>query len=326
MRSSTGRPARSPSPPPIVAREDELLGPAELGEAGADRPRVKRPVPVTTPRCSMPITAPGSHSVTRMRSTVVNGPTRVRQSNSVPTPDRCSVDELDRLGVGHPLGVRRDVLHRGPHRARPARRWWCRGGCASGRRPAAGAAACSGATEFAKIPLPSSNPATTLVRGTISTCQCISRVGTSGGAVWTITLYGAPGSARSTAASGVARCRARRPPSSASVASSIRARVERWATRSWYGDHDAGGHHAGAGPSTTTRSARGAPVRARRRRGRSRSAPSSRRRPRRRPVGRDDLRVRVLDGRAGARGRGSRRPGERAAGGEVERGPGRGAR
>ena len=52
---------------------------------------MKRPVPRTTPRCSMPMTAAGSHSVTRIRSVVVSGPTRVRQSRLAPTPACWSV-------------------------------------------------------------------------------------------------------------------------------------------------------------------------------------------------------------------------------------------
>ena len=71
------------------------------------------------------------------------------------------------------------------------------------------------------MPLPSSNPATTLVRGTISMCQCISRAATPGGAVCTITLYGAPGRARWTAAS-ASRVPRATTASSASVASSMR--------------------------------------------------------------------------------------------------------
>jgi hypothetical protein len=36
----------------------------------------------------MPISRRGRHDVTRIRSTNENGPTRVSQSNVVPTPDR----------------------------------------------------------------------------------------------------------------------------------------------------------------------------------------------------------------------------------------------
>ena len=52
------------------------------------RRRVKRPRPVTAPRCSMPIARPGVHSVTAMRSVVRSGPTFVTQSKRVPTPRR----------------------------------------------------------------------------------------------------------------------------------------------------------------------------------------------------------------------------------------------
>ena len=193
----------------------------------------------------MPITAPGSHSVTRIRSMVVSGPTRVRQSNSVPTPRRWSVTNSIDSASAIQSRVRGDVLDRRPD---AIDRRADRGAEVDVHHaPLRTAAACSGATELAKIPLPSSKPATTLVRGTISTCQCISRVGMPGGAVCTRTLYGAPGSAGD-------RGRARRAcprattAISASVASSIRARVDRCATRSWYGDHDAGGHQAGRGP------------------------------------------------------------------------------
>ena len=55
------------------------------------RRMVKRPRPVTTPWWAMPITRPGRHSVTSMRSVIRSGPTLVSQSNVVPTPSRRSV-------------------------------------------------------------------------------------------------------------------------------------------------------------------------------------------------------------------------------------------
>ena len=51
-----------------------------------------------------------THSVISMWSTRENGPMRVSQSNSVPTPVVCRDGEVDRDGVLHPVDVRSDVL------------------------------------------------------------------------------------------------------------------------------------------------------------------------------------------------------------------------
>lgn len=51
--------------------------------------RVNSPEPRTTPRCSTPIATSGIHLVIDMASTRRIGPTRVQQSNVVPTPARC---------------------------------------------------------------------------------------------------------------------------------------------------------------------------------------------------------------------------------------------
>ena len=114
------------------------------------------------------------------------------------------------------------------------------------RRPGGSAAACSGATELAKIPCRARSRRPRSCGGRSPRASASRARDARRRAVHDHVV----GSARQRP---VDRRSASRVPrattaSSASVASSIRARVERWATRSWYGDHDAGGHHAGRGP------------------------------------------------------------------------------
>ena len=123
---------------------------------------------------------------------------------------------------------------------------------------------------FTKMPVPSSKPATSVMRGRTSTYQWNSPALRPGGAVRMTTLYGASPSAPCSAAS-ASRSAIATTAISASVASSKRARVDRCATRIPYGTNAANGLHAGAGPSTTTRL-----VAPRRRRARARPGPSSR--------------------------------------------------
>ena len=63
----------------------------------------------------MPMTRPGSHSVTIMRSFVRNGPIRVTAVERRADAAVLLARERDRLGVGHPVDVRLDRLDRRAH-------------------------------------------------------------------------------------------------------------------------------------------------------------------------------------------------------------------
>ena len=124
MRLSTGRPNCSPATLPSHHGNVSRLLPAELGGVAArERPQAeladagdRAPVLDAHHRARAPT------CVTTKWSVVCSGPTRVRQSNSAPTPACCSLRNVMRLGVEHPLGVGLDVLDGLPHGRRAARR------------------------------------------------------------------------------------------------------------------------------------------------------------------------------------------------------------